>query len=155
MSLSWSKILTVFISSALKPVVGIPAAVELGFGFWEAFIVCSLAGIFGTITFSFLIEGILKMYQKFVQRNFPNRKNRKFSWGNRLIIKIKKTFGLVGIAFIAPPLLSVPLGVFLCIRFFNDRPKVITWMSISVTFWAAVLYFLYYPISNFIFSIFN
>ncbi len=140
--LDWAKIISVFISCALKPgIVGIPLAVTYGFSFFETLIVCSLGGISGTIVFTYLISGILKVYLRLMDRFFPNRSKRKFGWFNRFVIKVKKTFGLVGIAFIAPPISSIPVGVFLALRFFGDKKKVITWMSISVVAWTLVLYF--------------
>src|ERR1700741_678967 len=114
--LDWGKIITVFVSCALKPgIAGIPAAVfAFRFSFLEALLICSSGGIFGTIVFSYLIGGILKWVNIFLDKHFPNRnKNKKiFNRKNRFIIRSKKTFGIIGIAIISPVLLSIPLGVF-------------------------------------------
>jgi hypothetical protein len=80
---------------------------------------------------------------KLITKIFPHRNTRKkkFTKVNRFIITMKKKFGVVGVSIIAPLFLSIPLGVFICLKFFGDRPKIIFWMSFFVVFWTIVLYF--------------
>ena len=141
----WHEFFAVFIASALKPgIAGIPSAVlGLGFNFFETLIVCSSGGIVGTFVFTFLIEIIMKFVNKQLDKFFPNRhKNKKtFTKTNRFIINVKKNFGIIGISIISPLLLSIPLGVFLCLKFFGDRSKIIMWMSVFVIFWSIVLHY--------------
>jgi len=159
-NLDWGHIITVFISSAVKlGIVGVPAAVfAFKFSFLETLIVCSSGGVFGVFVFTYLIDGILKginiVFNKylrgrvtrritiFLDKRFPgrNKKKKVFSGKSRFIIRAKKNFGLIGIAVISPVLLSIPLGVFLAVRFFRDKKKIIFWMSASVVFWTTVLY---------------
>ena len=147
-NIDWGEIIAVFFGCALKPLLTIPAAVKLDLTFTEVFIAGSLGGICGTIFFAFLIPEIVKIYYKLLDRIFPKRQKKKFGWFNRFVIKIKKTFGIVGIAFLAPPISSIPVGVFLALRFFGDRKKVITWMSISIVSWTIVLYFISHTFKN-------
>lgn len=162
--LNWGEIITVFVSCAVKlGLVGVPAAVfAFRFSFLETLIVCSSGGIFGTIVFTYLIDVIIKgfdlIFNKyllgrltrkitvFLDKRFPNRNKTKkiFSKKNRFIIRAKRSFGLVGIAIITPVILSIPLGVFLALRFFKDKKKIIFWMSLSVVFWTIVLYLIFH-----------
>ena len=150
--LNWGEIIAVFISCAIKPgLAGIPTAVFVfKFNFLEALLVCSAGGITGSFVFTYLIDSIIKVWNRFLDKNFPNRnKNKKkFSRKNRFIIKAKKNFGIVGISIISPVLLSIPLGSFLAIRFFHDRRKTVFWMSLSVVFWTVVLFFIYTAFSS-------
>ncbi len=143
--ITWSEFFAVFIASALKPgIAGIPTAVLVfGFNFFETLIVCSLGGITGSFFFSFLIDAVIKSFNKLISKIYPNRKSnkKKFTKVNRFIIIMKKRFGILGVSIIAPLFLSIPLGVFICLKFFGDRPKIIFWMSIFVVFWTIVLYF--------------
>ncbi len=145
--LSWSSIITVFFTCVLKPgFAGIPAAVfGFGYNFWQTLIICGSGGIVGSVFFTFLIGGIQKAISKLLDKYYPNRNlnKKKFTRQNRLIIKAKKNFGTFGIAMISPPLLSIPLGVFLALRFFGNRAKIILWMSVSVIIWTVILYFVY------------
>ncbi|HEY1040427.1 MAG TPA: hypothetical protein VGF30_13520 [Bacteroidia bacterium] len=151
MDLDWGKVITVFISCALKPgLAGIPAAVfAFRFSFLEALLICSSGGITGTIVFSYLIGGIMKGVNILMDKYFPGRnKNKKvFTKTNRFIIRAKRV-GIIGIAAISPLLLSIPLGVFLALRFFDDRKKTIIWMSVSVVFWTVVLYLVFHFFSS-------
>lgn len=162
--LEWGKIITVFVSSAVKlGLVGVPAAVfAFKFSFIETLIVCSSGGIFGVFVFTYLIDIIWKgldlLFNRYLMgritrrvrhlwdKLFPNRDKTKkiFSRKNRFIIHAKKNFGLIGIAVVSPVLLSIPLGVFLAVRFFPDKKKIIFWMSASVVFWTVVLYLLFH-----------
>ncbi len=162
--LEWGKIITVFISSAVKlGLVGVPAAVfAFKFSFLETLLICSSGGIFGVFVFTYLIDVILKgwdlLFNKylvgrltrrlkvFLDKLFPGRNKKKkiFNSKNRFIIRAKKNFGLIGIAIISPVLLSIPLGVFLAVRFFKDKKMIIFWMSLSVVFWTVVLYLLFH-----------
>ncbi len=140
-NITWSEFFAVFLASALKPgIAGIPTAVLVfGFNFFETLIVCSLGGITGSFFFSFLIDAVIKSFNKLIKNRKSNKK--KFTKVNRFIIIMKKRFGILGVSIIAPLFLSIPLGVFICLKFFGDRPKIIFWMSIFVVFWTIVLYF--------------
>jgi hypothetical protein len=142
---TWSEFFAVFIASALKPgIAGIPSAVLVfGFNFFETFIICSLGGITGSFIFSYLIDAVLKLFNSLLLKFFPerNKNKKKFTKVNRFIIATKKKFGIIGVSIISPLFLSIPLGVFLCLKFFGDRKKIFLWMSIFVMFWTTVLYF--------------
>ena len=140
------KIFTVFISCGLFfGKVGMPSAVVLfKFNFLKVFLVSVSGGIFGNIFFTYLSAGIIKWWKKFKGKYFSHHQHPKvFTKRNRFIIKVKKRFGLYGIAFLSPVLLSQPLGAFLAERFFKDKKKVIFAMSIAVMFWSLALYFLF------------
>lgn len=145
--LPWGKIIAVFLSCAIKPgLAGVPTAVACKFTFLQTLAIGGSGGITGTFIFSYLIGGIFKMITRFQDKHFPNRnKNKKiFTKTNRIIVKAKKNFGIVGVSIISPPFLSIPLGVFLALRFFGHRGKVILCMCISVVAWTVVLYFFYH-----------
>ena len=144
-NLNWGEILTVFFASAVKlGIAGIPSAVfAFGFNFLQTFVVCSAGGIFGTLVYTYLIDAILLGISKLMDKIYPNRnKNKKrFTKTNRFIIKVKKNFGIIGVSAISPLFLSIPLGVFLCLKFFGHKKQLIMWMSVFVMFWTIVLFF--------------
>lgn len=148
----WGEIITVFIACAIKPgIAGIPAAVFIfGFNFFEAMVVCSTGGIAGVVISSFLIDAILKKITTLINRYYPerNKEKKKFTKTNRFIVKVKKNFGVIGVSAVAPLLLSLPLGVFLCLKFFGDRSKIIFWMSVSILFWTILLFFCFSHFRN-------
>src|SRR4051812_33811731 len=95
--------------------MGMPAALlAYRFNFFAVFAVTVSGGVTGTILFTFVSASIINWWKKFKARYFKTHKKAKiFTRANRRIIRIKRRFGLAGIAFFTPILLSVPLGAFL------------------------------------------
>jgi hypothetical protein len=61
---------------------------------------------------------------------------KKFTRKNKLIVRVKRRFGLIGIAFLTPLLLSIPIGCFLSVRYFKVKHKILIHMYVSVIFWS-------------------
>ncbi|MBS1637490.1 MAG: hypothetical protein JST26_16360 [Bacteroidetes bacterium] len=140
------KIISVFISCALFfGKVGMPAAVSFfKFNFFKSITVSCAGGIFGSVFFTYLSAGLLKWWDRFKHKWFTKHQpKKKFTKANRRIIRIKRRFGLTGIAILSPILLSIPLGAFLGERFYKKKGKVILYLSVSVVMWSFVLYFLF------------
>src|SRR5438067_88197 len=133
----WSKIISAFIACAIKPgLVGLPTTVfAFHFSFLKTLLIGGSAGICGSFVFGFLSDEMIRLYHWVLCKYFPKHDKRKFTKGNRRIIKIKHYFGITGIAVLAPLIMSIPLGSFLAIRFFGHRNKTILYMSISSVCW--------------------
>jgi hypothetical protein len=142
------KIVSVFLLSSIKfGIGGVPAAVIANFSFFKAMLVTISGGVSGTIVFTYLSAWLTKRLKK---KKKPNKPKNKFTLTNKIIVYVKKYFGLVGISIITPLILSIPLGVFLAVRYYHDKWKVIRFMMISVTVWAIVLYFFYNSFRSFL-----
>jgi hypothetical protein len=141
----WSKIIPVFIASAIKPgLVGLPASVFAKFTFSETLLVCGTGGICGSVAFSYLSEEIIILYEKYIyKRLFPNKKRKVFSRQTRFLVRVKHYFGITGIAAISPLILSIPLGSFVAVRFFGHPKKTAIYMGASSVIWTVILYFVY------------
>jgi hypothetical protein len=139
------KILPVFISCAFFGKVGMLGAVALfNFNFWKAMAVSISGGVTGSIVFTYMSDVLIKWTKRIKLKYFKTHKHPKiFTRKNRIIIKVKKRFGLYGVAFLAPILISIPVGAFLGDRFFRNKKKVILALSVAVVFWSLALYFLF------------
>ncbi len=140
-----AKILSICGMSGLKFITGPVMAIETyEFGFWLSFILCSIGGVAGVFLFVTLSERILKLFRRLFVRD--QRVRKVFTWKNKLIVRTVRRFGLTGLAFITPLLLSIPLGSFLAVRYFHNRKQILTYYSISVIGWSgclsAILYFI-------------
>ena len=136
-----SKIIGAFLLCAVKfSLAGVPAAVIAGWPILKSLTIIISGGVFGVLVFGYLSDYIIHFFKRFKKPNAKPKK--KFTYANKLVIKTKNKFGLIGISILTPLLLSIPLGVFLAIRFFKNRNKVITYMILSVVGWAFILYFL-------------
>lgn len=137
--------------STVKFVLGsIPMALGFGFSFFETVVVTSSGGFTGVLIFVFSSNYLIKSYKKRIKekREKEQKPVRKFTKKNKMIIAIKRKFGLTGIALAAPILLSIPLGCFLAVRYFKNLQKIIAYMFASVLFWSVTSYFLYKPVIN-------
>lgn len=129
----------IFLMSTVKFVFGaVPTALGFGFSFFEAVTVTCLGGFTGVTMFVFMsdriVEAIRKRREERIQRGEPH--GRKFTRRNKVIVKAKMRFGLIGIAFLTPLLFSIPLGCFLAVRYFKNKRKIIAYMYLSVIFWS-------------------
>jgi uncharacterized membrane protein len=137
---SWWEIISVFLLSTVKFVFGaVPMALGLGFSFFEAVTVTSLGGITGVTIFVLMSEKIvarLKKRKMEKQHEHPETRKKKFTKKNKIIVWVKMRFGLIGIAFLTPLLLSIPIGCFLAVRYFKNKHRILVFMFLSILFWS-------------------
>ena len=53
-----------------------------------------------------------------------------------MIVRVKNRFGLWGIAFITPPLLSIPVGTLIASSLWKNKTQVLAALVTSVVFWS-------------------
>ena len=122
-------IIVTIILSTFKFGMTFPLAImEFRFGFLETILWINLGGIAGVYFFAYLSEGINHWLERKMV-HWRNRKKRKqehgqkkrvFTKRNRRIVRIKKKYGLWGIALSTPILLSIPVGAFLMVRYYSN-----------------------------------
>ena len=135
---------------------GVPAAVFAKFPFFKAVTITTAGGITGSIIFANISEWVIENWYKFREKYIPNRKRKgKSIIESKFVQNIKNKWGLAGIAFFTPFILSIPVGTFLAVRFYPDKQKVISYMLISITLWDILLYFLYHKFYNLLLPIFH
>jgi len=137
------KILSVFLTCSFAFKIGFPSTFFiLKHNFVEVMLVSCGGGIAGNIFFTHLSAVILKWIETFKANRGLTQKKKTFTTFNRRVMTVKRKFGLAGIAFITPILLSTPVGAFLAERFFKDKKKIIVYLSVATVFWALALYFI-------------
>lgn len=139
------QVIFIFILSALKfGFGGVPAAVFAKFPFFKAVTITTAGGIFGAILFANISEWAIKAWHNFKVRYFPHKEHKPNKiLDSKLAHRIKDKWGLTGIAFFTPFILSIPIGTYLAMQFYRDKQKVISYMLVSITAWDIVLYFFY------------
>lgn len=137
------KILSVFLTCTFFFVkLGIPTAVIVfKYNFWKVFLVSCAGGITGNVIFTNLSASILKWTHAYKLKKNKDHKRTVFSKSTRRIVRIKRNFGLAGIALITP-LIGQPVGAFFAEKFFKDKKKVILYLSVSIVLWSVMLYFI-------------
>lgn len=94
-----------------------------------------MGGVIGSLAFFY---GGKVIFQKWNDIFFKNKVRKKFTKGNRRLIKIKHKFGLVGIC-ISVVILSIPVVAFVLARFYRKDKKAIPYLLISIAAWTIVL----------------
>jgi ABC-type antimicrobial peptide transport system permease subunit len=136
------QILLVVILSATKFLTAPITSLNIGFGYIETLLITTIGGLIGVFFFFYLSSAIMLMISKLSShksKQKPSKPKKKFTWKNKLIIHIKREYGLIGLAAVTPVLLSIPLGTFLAARFFSDQKKVIGYLSASVIVWSVIV----------------
>lgn len=121
-----------------------------GFTWLESFTVTTAGGLIGILAFTFLGENIAHWWRHlmaliksiFLRRPAAviERKPRKnFTRSRRFIVRIKMRFGLAGVAFVTPCIISIPIGTLVAITFYKKRQRVLLFLSVSLLFWSLVL----------------
>ncbi len=144
------KIFTVFVSCIFFfGKIGMPSAIILfKYNFFKVFVVTVTSGCFSNVLFTYFSAAILKWWDRYKDKKQLFAKKKIFTKTNRRIIKIKKRFGLVGLAFITPIFPGIPVGAFIAERFYKDKFKVIMYLNGAVVFWSIALYLLFYFFGN-------
>lgn len=140
------QIFLVALLSAFKFQLAFPLAKTGGLSFWETILATITGGTAGVFFFVFLSEKLVLLFRKLKGNNPLNpeksdkKPRRKFSKINRFLVKFSRKFGLLGIAFITPSILSIPLGTFISSRlndkFVRNKPRLIIYLLLSVVFWS-------------------
>lgn len=130
------KLISVGILSAVKFFLAIPYSYAIGLSYWETLISTSIGGILGFYFFYYLSgvildflvkKGILKRPRK---KKKPNKK--VFSKKNKLIVKTKLSYGLVGLVILTPLILSIPIGAFILRKYYKNNKLAIPLMCSSI-----------------------
>lgn len=162
---SFLKLIQVLIISGVKFILAAPLSVNLGFNFFQTVVFTTIGGIAGIFFFFFLSEAVLRIYRRVwpIMRDFfykkaldvkqlslaprMKTKNKKyFSKKNKFIVHTRRKYGLFGIAFLTPVLLSIPLGTFLANKYYKNKKQVLLSLTLSVVCWSVVfssIYFLF------------
>ena len=139
------KILSVFITCSFAFKIGFPTTFILfGNNFWLTMLISCGGGIAGNIAFTYLSAALLKGVHNYRAKRGLIHRRKIFTPFNRRIIRVRNRFGLAGIAFVTPILLSTPIGALIAERFYKDKKKIILYLSAATVFWGLTLYLILY-----------
>lgn len=131
-----SKVLVVMLWSAFKFMVGFSTAVLLGFNQLEIVLYSIGGAMLGVIVYLYLWDAILFVYHK-----IRPKKNKpvKFSKFKRKLVYFIRKYEVWGIAFLAPVLLSIPVGTILASAIEHNKWRIKLIMFTSLCAWTVLL----------------
>jgi hypothetical protein len=149
--MSWEIIFSLGILAATKFLFA-PFVAEGVFqiGYFDAILVTTIGGFVGIILFTFFGEGVIWLSDKIVYGvkrlyktaeaiSSENANKKKFTAKNKLIVRVKKRFGLIGISFLTPCIISIPFGCFVGVAIYKSKTKVMIYCTGWLLFWTVVL----------------
>ncbi|WP_421873125.1 hypothetical protein [Marinoscillum sp.] len=129
------KYLIVYALSAVKIIFGPTLGLAYDFSIAET----TLLSLLGMMTTVYLFSYFGHEIKAFSDRIFRRKKRRIFTRKNRQFVKIWRRYGVPGVAFFTPILLSPPGGAILANAFGGKKTDIIKWMWIFGSFWSLVL----------------
>ncbi|MBK6963994.1 MAG: hypothetical protein IPH20_08590 [Bacteroidales bacterium] len=152
------KQLSILLISAVKLLAAAPVSYLFGYSYLHTLLNTAIGGLMGVVFFFFLSRNLIRLYYNyapFILRKIrtvagmPDKSNalkplehgRKkiFNRRNRVIVKIRTTYGMPGIIILTPIFLSIPFGTFLALKYYSSRRNLLAWLSLSVILWSVLL----------------
>ena len=157
------KIIFIILISSVKFVVAPPFAAfynpDVNLTYLQAVVICITGGMLGVYVFAYFSPLVFKIIHVihngikslFKKRNADGTFNKHaiaerkiFTPHNRRIVHIWKKYGLIGIAFLSPLIISIPVGAIVAAKLVNNKKKIFLYMFIAISFWSMVMNSFYY-----------
>ncbi len=137
--------ITVMTAAVLKFFFSAIVSYRLGNSFWETVLLIGTGGCLGAIVFYLGSAGVLEWFRqqrirrraRAIARGVPPK--RIFTRTNRSIVRLKHGYGLHGLVFISPPILSIPIAAMLAAKYFRHDRRTLPFLLLSVLIWSFVL----------------
>lgn len=125
----------------------------LKLSFIETYLSCVTGAFLAALIFYFSSEFFLKRAhvsrqnkRKYALENgIPIKYKRKFTRFNKLIVNLKRRFGIYGVSMFAPFIMSVPLGSMVTAKFYGKEkktfPLIILGICLTGLFTTSLAYF--------------
>ncbi|MEN3040564.1 MAG: hypothetical protein ABDH66_03365 [Bacteroidia bacterium] len=122
------KYFSIFLMSGFKFMVGVAMSIAMHLTFWEQFLITTLGGIAGVVFFTYLGDRLRQWIARRRQRPSSNAPSPKW-------VYLWQKYGLWGIAFLTPPLLSPPIGTAIALVFGTPRRVVVQRFALAMIVW--------------------
>ncbi|MBV6645222.1 MAG: small multi-drug export protein [Cyclobacteriaceae bacterium] len=128
------KYFIVYISAAVRFFLGPSLGIAYGLGV----ITTTILTVLGMMTTVYLFSFFGDQIRSLNARLFKRKKKKLFTKKNRRFVKIWKKYGLRGVAFFTPIVLSPVIGAFAANVLDSNRKEIIKWMWFSAIWWASI-----------------
>jgi hypothetical protein len=118
--------------------------IQFEFSFLETVLWTNVGGIAGIYFFAFLSEKLINWWKRTFRRSNRSiledeqQEKKIFTKRNRRIVRVKQKYGLIGIAAITPFLLSIPVGVFLVVRYYRTSRTKFFYLIAANLVWSLI-----------------
>ena len=135
------KVLSVVLFSAIKYWAGVIRA-------WtclnpvEGFLSTTIGASISVIVYVYGGTELTRFFRerKIRRQGDKYKKPLTFTKKNRFLVKIRKNGGLPLIALLSPGVISLTVGCLLAISFIQNKPKIVTYMIVSIFVWGVMIF---------------
>ncbi len=93
---------------------------------------------------------LLHGFQSWKKRRKEKRKHRrKFTRWNKILVKLKRDYGMWGIILLTPVFISLPIGAFLLRKYYSGKKSALPLMLASIVVEGFILCVVYWEMANF------
>ena len=132
-------LMVILLSSLKMGLGGIPFSYLLKFNLLKSVFATTLGGCAGSFVFVHASEWLLKRAAKLRKKKITSGHKKNFTVKNKIIVRVKMKYGLLGIATITPLFLSYPVGCIIAMRYFKNKKRVISFLWASTATWSIIL----------------
>jgi len=149
----WSEVLKVvglLALSGTKFLMAPGAILAAGYSLPITVLISFVGGTLGALFFFLAGSGFFRWLERIYP---PSPKKRTFTRKNRLIVRFKNRFGVIGLALLIP-LISIPVSTIIAAKYFRyDRKSIPAYLG-AVAFWSIVLTYFSQPIVSWVKQLF-
>jgi len=150
--MSWGKYLVLFGLSTFKfmfaPLGGIPMKLS----FWETYFSCIAGAIFTAAVCFYLSEYFMRRAErkknekllKALESGLQIPATKNFTFLNKMVVRVRKIFGIYGICMLAPLFLSVPGGTIVSAKFYRKDKRAFPLIVLGICINGFVLTSIFY-----------
>ena len=120
----WAKLLGIFGLSMIKFMFAPFGGPALGLNFIETYLASVSGAILSSTIFYFASDFFFKRAAERKRKSLEdgtNKKKKIFTKTNKSVVKMKRNVGIIGVAFLAPFFLSIPIGTIITAKFYGKR----------------------------------
>jgi len=152
------KLLTVSMIASIKYFWATPYSFGMKLNEWETLFFIEIGGILGFLFFYYFFGLVFKelkllwptvynftpvlfkvRFEMWVERRRVKRiMARKFTTRNKIIVKMRRRYGMWGLVILSPVILSIPVGALLGNKYFSQDHHFIPYMILSIMIWGIV-----------------
>lgn len=152
------KALSVFLVAGVKYFWATPYSYGMKLNEWETFFFMEAGGILGFLFYYYFFGFLFKelkllwpvvyyftpvqfkvRFEMWLMRQRTKRLYaKKFTQRNKLIIRIRKLYGMWGLVILSPVILSIPVGALLGNKYFKHNNHFIPYMILSIILWGII-----------------
>lgn len=139
--MQFGKLVSIIIASTIKFIGGPLTGAALGVPWVQTALGTALGMMLSVVVVTFAGNAI----QAVIDR-YRSQKPRRFTKRTRRAVRIWKRFGMAGIAFLTPLILTPIGGTAIAVSFRVGRLRLLSYMLVSAAFWAVLQTLLLYQV---------